>query len=321
VIALGVLVLAQAAAGGPSPAYRDLVERYRRGEQAAVTTGALPALPAALDASFPFEAAVLLHTDRAMAAAARGGDELEELGRALLLTRRMPPERRRAFAPRWLRVPVLRLCRQARWPQAFGLLNEGLGLRHDDPELLMLRGAVIESQLRMGPALRGAAVAKVVAVPFDVNWTGAEALYRRVLAARPDLTEARLRLGRVRQLLTRGRDTVELRAVAKGPATPDQLYLAHLFLGAAFEQKGDEAGAAAEFEAAARAFPGTQSAAVALSHARRRAGEWEAAASALGEGLATPGAPLRRDPWWAYQAGQAEDADALLDSLRAEVRQ
>jgi len=318
VIALGVLVLAQAAAGGPSPAYRDLVERYRRGERAALSEP-LPTLPSDLDASFPFEAAVLLHTDRAALAAARGGDELEDLGRALLLTRRMPPERRRAFAPRWLRVPILRLCREARWPLAFGLLNEGLGLRHDDPELLMLRGAVIESQVRMEPALRGAAVAKM-GTPTDVNWTGAEALYRRALAARPDLTEARLRLGRVRQLLTRGRDTVELQAVAKGAATPDQLYLAHLFLGAAFEQRGDEAGAAPEFEAAARALPGTQSAALALSHARRRAGDWEGAAAALGPGLSTPGAASRRDPWWAYQAGQAEDADALLDAMRAEVR-
>jgi tetratricopeptide (TPR) repeat protein len=343
---------------GPSKWYRDLVERYLTGDREGAIAEEFPPEKALYEINavarlvtaarrtptgavrhqldtFSFPAAVLLHTDRAFAMLERYDPaftaELELPPRLIAI---MDEEPRRALEPRWVRATALELSHQAQWDLALTMLDPVLKRYPDDPLLLLAKGAVLESKSRLERETTveyqrvtsfGLRRDRMNSGPRELRGRlqSAEACYRQALAARPELIQARVRLGRVLQLLDRGEDSIaELQAVVAagggaGPPAARDLYLAHLFLGSAHETAGRLDRAAAEYEQAVRALPEGQAAAVALSHALHRLGRGSASVEALESGVAQAGRRQVLDPWWPYLAGEFEDPEALFADLRA----
>jgi hypothetical protein len=137
----------------------------------------------------------------------------------------------------------------------------------------------------------------------------AETKYRRALALVPDLTEARLRLGRV--LYEREKPAEALQTLTPLLAVQDSrvLYLARLFAGAAAEALERLADAGAHYRAAVHVRPELATPHVALSHVQRRLGDVAGAMSEAAEALKS-GEGVD-DPWWAYYFGQGYRAAAL----------
>lgn len=335
ILALPWPQLLEEAHHGPSPWYRAVVERYRSGDRKGALAEPFPPEKALYEVSalrrlaedaqrcsscaarvqldaFPLEAAVLLHTERAIDRMERydsfGPAELEIAPRIVEL---MPEARRRAFEPRWVQAAALALGKSGKWSLALGLLDPALRRYADDPLLHLARGAALESSAWLNSDEKREASARRA---------NAEKSYRQALALRPGLHEARVRLGRTLQLLGCEDEAVrELQAVVNGaPGTLDR-YLAHLFLGRARETAGRVADAVAEYQAALQAEPDGQAAAVALSHALHRAGRGHESVEALRAGVDRAGRRRAIDPWWPYLAGQWDDPDVLLEALRAEV--
>jgi tetratricopeptide (TPR) repeat protein len=340
---------------GPSRWYSQLVEQYRRGDrEAAVAEEATPeqfnkeidALGRLVEAvrrlpygdlrrqreAFSIPAAVMLHTDRAFALFERydaaASAELELPPRLIAL---MDDEARRAFEPGWVRATALELTHQAHWDLSLKLLDAGLKRYPDDALLLLARGATLECMSRiLQDSFSAAEFASSSGARHDRLWeeagtarrrlVAAEKCYRQALAVRPGLHHARVRLGRVLQLLGRTEDSIrELEGVlAAAPEARDR-YLAHLFLGCAHEESRRLDRAAAEYEQALRVVPDGQAAAVALSHALHGLGRWPASVDTLRAGVDRAGRRQTVDPWWPYVAGQSETPAAMFEALRAEL--
>ena len=147
----------------------------------------------------------------------------------------------------------------------------------------------------------------------------AEALYRRALAAEPELDEARLRLGRV--LHARGRlpeAEESLIAVTKAK-DPELRYLAHLFLGSKHEQAGRLDAAAAEYRAAVAASPLSQTGYLALSWSLDATGDRAGAREALELALSRGASDARNeDPWCLYPFGQVRETQVIFDRMLLE---
>jgi tetratricopeptide (TPR) repeat protein len=284
---------------------------------------------------FSIPAAVMLHTDRAFRMLERydgtADAELELPPRLLAL---MDEEARLAFEPHWARATALELSRQARWDLALAVLDPVLARHPDDARLLVARGAVVESRVRLDPdptvdylrvTQQGLRRDRKAAGKREMRAALAEAAksYRQALVVRPDLLHARVRLGRVLQLMGEPEGSVrELQAVLAADIAlleSRDVYLAHLFLGYAHERVGLTDRAASEYQRAMSAVPDGQAAAVALSHVLHRRGDFPASVEALRSGLERAGRRRVVDPWWPYLSGQAEDSEALLEELRAEV--
>jgi len=125
--------------------------------------------------------------------------------------------------------------------------------------------------------------------------------YRRALKARPELAEARLRLGRTLALLGETKPAVqELQQVASG-ADAELTYLARLFLGDVQEQQGDFTDAVTEYRAALAARPGSAVARLAIARAQQGAGDRGAAQASVQALLLEPAADEQGDPWWRYR--------------------
>jgi tetratricopeptide (TPR) repeat protein len=340
---------------GASAWYLALLQRYASGDRASALRESFPAekilmeirelarLTAAAERcgscplghlvdTFPFEAAVMLHTDRAFAMSDRGDPDAEaEIALPPRIVEVMPEERRRLFEPRWVRAVALHLGQEGRWELALGLLDPATRRYETDPLLLLAQGALLEARSRLDN--------DSAPTPDRVNAAGvrqrgerrpggdekklqqeAEKSFRRALAVQPDLHHARVRLGRVLALQDRLDEAArELQAVVAATTDTRELYFAHLFLGFARERAGQPGAAADEYERAVAALPDGQAASVALSHALHRTGRWSASVGALQAGVARAGRRQLVDPWWPYVAGQSEDAGLLLNELRAEV--
>lgn len=140
--------------------------------------------------------------------------------------------------------------------------------------------------------------------------------YRRALKARPDLLEARLRLGRTLALLSELKPAVkELESVA-GETDPGLAYLARLFLGDLKEQQNDFAGAASEYRAALAVRPGSAVALLAIARAEEAGGERAAAQAALESLLVEPADDAQGDPWWSYRLRPLDRWAAALEDAR-----
>jgi tetratricopeptide (TPR) repeat protein len=281
---------------------------------------------------FPFEAAILMHTERALehfehydtAAPA-------ELNLAPRLADLMPEDRRRAFEPRWLRTAAQLLFGEGQWDAALGLLDAAVARYPTDALLLLTRGAGLESQARLDEdSVRSQEWLRLRGLPRDrkaedraavrKQFETALSAYRKALELQPALHPARLRMGRVLQLLGRHDASIaDLRAVAASATDTRERYLSHLFLGHAHEAGGRFAEARAEYEQAVSLEPDGQAAAVALSHALHRGGRSPEAVEALRSGVARAGRRAVVDPWWPYLAGKWEDPAELLATLREEA--
>jgi tetratricopeptide (TPR) repeat protein len=342
---VAVLLVATVAEAADPSAYRDAIERYRRGDRYVAgeiawtahvsdEIGQLKRLPAE---SFPFEAAAMLHTDRDIYERDAAGEAEEvapdtaphlDAARQIIALIR-DDERRRAFERPWFLAVTLHLYRRGQWALALHYVEEALRRYEDDPLLLLARGSLIESQtaVDLPPALADVSVrtpsreAGVLSrqAEHQARLRDAEATYRRALRAMPELVEARVRLGRVlHQHGEPGRAAPELAAAAADPqADPPMRYLASLFLGAAREAEKRPLEAAEAYRAAIALDPESTVAAIALSHALHQAGERAAAQDVLRSGLS--GARRRRewDAWWKYRWGRSHEAEARLEALRA----
>jgi tetratricopeptide (TPR) repeat protein len=148
----------------------------------------------------------------------------------------------------------------------------------------------------------------------------AESVYRKALAAQPDLVEARLRLGRV--LTLRGDIDGALRELDALRSIDDSgfRYLAHLFAGDALERGGRAPAAEQRYIAAFAALPVGQSARLALAHLRHAAGARAAAAEAVRAAAIDREVGETVDPWFWYARGLSWRAGRLLSTLREQVR-
>jgi tetratricopeptide (TPR) repeat protein len=195
----------------------------------------------------------------------------------------------------------------------------------DDADLLFLSGCQRESYA--APAIQSATRSVVLPTGFAIavgseraELRQAETFFRRALAQQPDMSEARLRLGRVLGQQGRHADAVGELRQALARLDDDQLrYYGELFLGAEEEALGQFDAARGSYERAAALFPSAQSPLIALSELARRRGDRAGALAAIQKVFELPdaGDRGRDDPWWVYHVAQARNADALLDAVRA----
>jgi tetratricopeptide (TPR) repeat protein len=176
-----------------------------------------------------------------------------------------------------------------------------------DPEILFGNGVLHE--MFASASLQAAAESvtesnrtSAAVSPARAELVRAERFFRDSLVHRPDHLEARIRRGRVLDLLGRHEEASdELRRAISQGATEQLLYLAQLFLGHVEEARGREEAARAAFERASALYPNAQSPRLALSQLARRAGNRPAAQRELRAIAALPGDERgREDPWWLY---------------------
>jgi len=142
----------------------------------------------------------------------------------------------------------------------------------------------------------------------------AEAFLRASLAQDPAHMESKLRLGRVLQLRVAVPDSRELLTAVSAADDKRLGYLASLFLGGLEDTAGNPTAAAEWYQRASKRAPSAQSALLAASELRHRAGDRLAAAAAI---PTAAGAANAADPWWSYLFGEYWQADPRLDALRA----
>jgi VWFA-related protein len=148
----------------------------------------------------------------------------------------------------------------------------------------------------------------------------AEVALRKALELDPSLVEARLRLGRVYQLINRRADALrELQTAAKDAALADERltgYLAELFLGQLHETADRKSEAIAAYERATGLFPSGYVARLALGQALIAAGKadegWAISRSVFGQ-------QPSRDPWSRFPAPGYWRITERLSAMRAKV--
>ena len=247
---------------------------------------------------------------------------------ALRKTPRAPAES--PFVRLWYRA---NLTWQVREQQFVVLLFRRAGdLFPDDPDIQFLIGCRHEAEAT--PGVQAALGSNRLFAPsigvgsMRGELEDAEAAFRKVLARRPDDVEARIRHGRVLQLLGRHADAVAaLRRAAGAPKAFPLDYVAALFLGRALEASGDTAGAREAYRQAASLARSAPAPALALSALAERAGDHDAAVTLLrramempdesGSGSRALGSGVPDDPLWTYMEWSGRDADALLAEVAA----
>lgn len=332
---------------------RDL-ERQLDGVQSALATARrCPRCPEArLVATLPLKAAVLLHADRddaerpllldAEQPRRCPGRAMELAGEYAGLLAQKPEAE--GFARRFFLVVALRcqwdycLADAIRWAQ------RGSKLFPRDAPLLLAHASTLEEGATVGvwtttltlvpgasPWQRHLEVSSSAARDKKRDLQQASRLLAEATAADPTLALAHLRLGRVLWRLgeaDRARASLEEALRQTDAAAPlvepppgaepaNVAFLAHLFLGRVHEDAERLEAALAEYRAAVAIDPRAQSAAVALSHALRLAGDEAGSRQALARGLAAFRADAR-DAYREYLVSNALGHEALLRELRAE---
>jgi tetratricopeptide (TPR) repeat protein len=235
---------------------------------------------------------------------------------------REKPDSKRKFAPRnarpvspefrlvWYREAIMALHALGKLGVAEEYLAHARARYPRDPEILLLAG--ITQEMHASPRTtddnrreRQAALER------------AERIYREALPLAPDREELRLRLGRV---LSERNNRVEARTALTPLAHSSNTriaYLASLFLGGLEDAEHKEAAALEWYGAAIGRYPLGQSAQLAASELRQRAGDRARA------GLDVPpaiGESNDKDPWWSYVFGEFWRIDDVLDELRRQRR-
>ena len=349
------LALAPASASSQTSAeYAEIIGLYARGERATAVAelarladdnlsrvaaaGEAAALAAQRDHTrppFPLRAAVMLHMDL---------DEAERPAAAGREHARPCPGRHAGIAARYARLLswrpetkdlsrrfFLALAHRSQWdaclPDAQRWAGEGLKLFPRDPDLLVAAGSALEeaatvwlgasvATAAMSPSYRQAALQ--AASQRRELYTRARAMFADAAAAAPELAVARVRLGRVLwRLGEREEARAALEQAVARAADPPALYLAHLFLGRVHEDSGRLEPAVQHYRLALGFDPQAQSAAIALSHALRLAGDGEASRQVLRTALAMAGR-RGRDGYWDYLAGDALQVEDEFAALRRE---
>jgi tetratricopeptide (TPR) repeat protein len=261
--------------------------------------------------------AVLIHTERAIAA--HDGDNFPEWRYQLRMARtyveKLASRDRSAPFPRtWCLMTMAylhgRFSLQA--AKEFGdWAHESVG---DSPELFLAIGATQE----MGWTGRHE---EGVDSRFKGDLKDAEQAYRNALAAKPDLVEARLRLGRVLALHGDTEGAARILAEIGEGSEGAYRYLARMFEGDLFERRGDAAEAERRYLAATALLPKAQSAYVALAHVRHTTGARAAAAATVRATALDTSVPDSGDPWFWYAHGLSWRGNGYLDDLKEMMRQ
>jgi tetratricopeptide (TPR) repeat protein len=244
----------------------------------------------------------------------------------LLLDALEPDARTDAGARLWYQAVSAHLLREGHLAEARTHLTKARQVFPDDPSLL-LDSAYLHQNFA-SPVIQAAVQevrakgANVAVDPPRTELQRAEGYFRQVLALVPEEVDARLRLGHtLGELGQHAAAETELRRAAAASLDAGRDYLTALFLGRVAEALGRRDDAVRQYERAAARFPYAQSPRLALSLLARQAGDRARALRELYEATTLPAADGRRiDPWWDYYDVHVEDADALLERMRALAR-
>ena len=328
-------------------AYRQIVERYRRGETDAVDAViaipakdlesivnlifGVPGMPWAPAGDLP--AGAVLHADAALRIVGFTKGANEQRWQHLTAARRMlhasgPPGD--PFISRWY-LAVSRAFRERQWLRvAEELLERGRAEAPGNPIVLYESATVAEilarGYLMTPPAARAvfhsiesdsarSALQRAGMLNDAAGWL------REALERDNTMLMARLHLGRVETLRGNEQDgLVHLERVVGATADPATAYLAALFSGAAHERLRNTAAAEASYRQAIARFPVGQAAYVALSEVLQRSGRAAESRTVL-QSLLDAKAESVREPWWWYLVEPPGVAEERLNELRRGVRQ
>jgi tetratricopeptide (TPR) repeat protein len=212
-------------------------------------------------------------------------------------------------------------------------LDRARDLFPSDPDIFFL--SACQRETFAGPPIQAAVKSATLptGVTLDVfsdhlELSEAAALFRRTLQIKSDFPEARLRYGRVLDLLGKHAEAAtELRKAIGSLVDRQLLYYGGMFLGAAEEALGNRDAARVAYEESAKLYEMAQSPWLALSQLARRSGDRPGALRAIERVfvLQADDRSEKDDPWWWYYVAQGRDAEALLDAMqqpyRAEVLQ
>ena len=238
------------------------------------------------------------------------------------------PQRNPVVA-QWYRAIGSHFMLQRSFAEAIDHFEAARGTVPDDPDVLY--GAACLEELFGAPriqdyvrvATQQGVIIRSVSSPQSHFKRAAEML-RKALAARPDFSEARLRLGR---LLVEQENYDEalthLQQVTASAKDSTLIYYAEIFSGDAALGLGRPAAARTAYERALDQYPSAQAAHLGLAAALRLLGERQAAVDAVMSTVTLPSKARDEDdePWWSYYEGTPAEVDRLLASLRAPYRE
>lgn len=360
-------------------AYLDAVAQYRAGRAATAVlharqldAGAVETAVRKLTAEFAtrakvcperpgdiatatFLAAVLLHTEAALAALDLGDDGTTEAYANLDTAQQLMTWVVRKGSPcdvlgptterDWLLAVTLLTLRAWALPAADHFAGRLIRAAPVDADALYAAGAVHEAQvlryfpdypppstrpLRGSPFrtaggqqavghLRGALERQHSLRELQRSRGQAARFFERALTTSPDRTDIRLRLGWVQFQIGRADESRRnLGAVASGAPAVSDRYLAELFLGRIAEHEGRLGAAVRHYEQAMRIEPEGHVAPTALAHALDRLGEIDLARRILVESV-SDAHTSPDDPWSIYLHGPSGIGERLLDQLRERV--
>ena len=320
----------------------ELEAEFEELRDLAVAAGRCGACPAKLQLErLPLRAVVMLHTDRddverwpVLLVDERGakcGSGVHAGLAAEIVPLLMGELEGREFARRWYLAMALRAHGRFCLSDALRWAQKGLKWFPKDAGLLLASGTTDEalgslpswSRDRLGDMLttrqRREATSAVSAQRRHLEY--ARRSFEHALAADADLTEARLRLGRVEWRLEHADAArTALEGALDRTQEPFLLYLGRLFLGQIHQDAGRLAEAEREYRAALGVDPHAQAAAVALSHVLQLAGDAAESRDVLERAVASAGRRRSADAYWDYLFGRSDDAETLLEALRQETR-
>jgi hypothetical protein len=190
-----------------------------------------------------------------------------------------------------------------------GEWNAGLGLEAGD-----LRGFAVRGEL-YDRALASSSTPYRGNVGHDLDMAANN--YRRALAINPSHAGARLRLAWAHLLTNDRRVWEDVSPAFIQGASPEAQFLAHLLRGTAAERDRNAPSALAEYEAARRVAPDSQTACLAVSSAHALNGQLGEARGIAVECL-NPAAEPSVDSWTLFRLGLMDTTTG--DALREEAR-
>lgn len=288
---------------------------------------------------FSLRSAILLHADReikeqfaipvseqeAICGTGKQAQVVERLAGMLVL---VDPE-----AKAFLRRFYVAIARHAHWSHCFRQAEQwarnGLKRLPRDGSLLLTLGIGLETAafLTSVPAPRSAVLGPQALRQFEAQtaklsglWETVQRIFEEAVAVEENLHEARLRLGRVHWRLRRPEVArTRFEEVLARSGDPALIFMAHLFLGRVYEDRGAFAEAEIEYRAALWLRPLSDPAATALSHARLLQGDADGAREVLATVLDQLHRRIEIDPYKAYLMAHTREGQTDLAGLRGEL--
>jgi hypothetical protein len=354
-LAIGALCWTQGASGETADVYRQLVELYvEQPEVAASRMAKLPerAIGHALQqcregrcslqylriaAMVHGEAAAVVIGPRGIAARDQisYGRELLQIASNIARTTAVTPRELTRLAQiggRWYAMSARLLLSHGHFEMARLITQEGRIRYPESPDLFVVLGLLTEWSAGLGwdaGDLRGFIIRGEpfnrefgTLMPPRGNATReleiAAGNYRRALALDSTHAGARLRLAWIRLLGDDDRLWSDLSLEFVMDATGEAQYVARLLRGTAAERRADPSSALAEYEAARRVMPQSQTACVAVSSAKASVGRLEEARRTAVDCLNRGADAAAIDGWTLFRMGLPDTT--TLEELRAEAR-